>query len=80
MNVLLRLWVYIVVLACYITVLITFTYAYLNDMRVLITINDYGEAVPELILLASSIPIVLKEICDIVKHDDEDDRKRGRIL
>ena len=47
-----------VVAACYITMLITFAYAYLNGMQTLVTINSVGEANLELVLLGSSLLIL----------------------
>ena len=46
------------VAACYITMLITFAYAYLNDMQTLVTINSVGEANLELVMLGSSLLIL----------------------
>lgn len=42
-------------LASHIIFIVTFIFAYINDYKVLVLINSYGEAVPELILLILSI-------------------------
>ena len=67
MNPWLRIYGYVVALSCYITVLLTFVTAYFNNMRTLVTINDYGEANIEAVILLTSIPIILKEIHVLIK-------------
>ena len=54
-----KLYVICVGLTCYVTILITFMTAYLNDMRTLVTINNYGEANAELLLLGSSFILLI---------------------
>ena len=60
MNKWLKIYAGIVVVSCYFNTLITFTIAYFNDMRTLVTINDYVEANLEFFMLETSLLIVLK--------------------
>lgn len=60
MNKLLKFYAVLVVASCYVSVLGAYTVAYFNDVNVLITINDYGEANIENVMLAASLVIFLK--------------------
>ena len=70
MNVLLRLYAYVVLLVSYITMMITFIRAYFQPTKnTLVTINDYGEAKLEIILLALSIPVILMEMKNVARNE-----------
>ena len=56
-----------VMLACYVTVLLTFAFALLHGNQVLVTIDSYGEANLEAIILLISIPVVVRYLQGIVQ-------------
>jgi len=67
MNKHLKTWIMAILLACYTTLLIMFIYAYTHGMQVLITINEYGEAQIEILILVFSFPLVLKYVVEMVQ-------------
>lgn len=55
--------------ACSVTMLLTFYTAYFNDFQVTVYINKLGEAVPELLILTFMMPFMVyaaKDYLDIV--------------
>jgi len=68
MNKHLRLWATAILLGCYTTLVIIFLFAYTHGMQVLVTINDYGEANIELLLLISAIPLVIEYALENIKR------------
>jgi len=67
----------------YIVVLLTFLTAYVSNMRVLITVNSYGEANVELIIFVCSLPPVtqylIKETLNLIRDMETTNRNRGTI-
>lgn len=78
MKPLLKVSAIVVVIACYITMLITFAFAYLNSSKsILVTVNTYGEANIECVLLLVSAPICIKYFVESmrdIKHFVESTR------
>ena len=67
-----KLYVICVVLGCYLNMSLTFLIAYLNDMRILVTINDYGEANAELLLLGSSFILLIYYLAQYLRTPSTD--------
>jgi len=61
-----KAYVVCIVLTCYITILLTFASAYLNGMQTLVTINDYGEANIEALMLGVSLILLLLWVKDVI--------------
>ena len=71
MNKWLKVYAGIVVVSCYVNTLLTFTAAYFNNMQILVTINDYGEANLELLVLGSSFLIMAKWVIQLLNRKVE---------